>query len=181
MFKRLLIYLELGLPAALMTCFEWWIFEILAILAGLISVEALAAEVIIVTIVSFMFMIPLGCSFAASAFTGFFCASGKIKEAKKYTRLTVAFGELITLLVLGVIFLFENKISHFFTSDEKVVQIVSDSFKVLYLYISFDSIHGTNSGIIRGLGRTTMAALVTFSCYWIIGLGGAIYLGFTKQ
>lgn len=105
-FKRLMIYLELGLPAALMLCFEWWLFEILAILAGLMSVEALAAEVIIVTIVSFMFMIPLGCSFAASAFTGFFCASGKIKEAKKYTRITVLFGEIITLLVLGIMYAF---------------------------------------------------------------------------
>ena len=105
-FTRLLIYLELGLPAAMMSSFEWWIFEILAIMAGLISVEALAAEVIIVNFVTFMFMIPLGCSFAASAFTGFFCASGKIKEAKKYTRLTVAFGEVITLLALGLMFAF---------------------------------------------------------------------------
>jgi Na+-driven multidrug efflux pump len=90
----------------MMLSFEWWIFEILAILAGLISVEALAAEVIIVNFVTFMFMIPLGCSFAASAFTGFFCASGKIKEAKKYTRLTVAFGAIMTLLALGLMFAF---------------------------------------------------------------------------
>ena len=74
-----------------MVCFEWWLFEILAIFAGLMSVEALAAEVIIVNMVSFVFMIPLGCSFAASAFTGFFCAFGKIKEGKKYTRLTLLF------------------------------------------------------------------------------------------
>lgn len=164
-----------------MLCFEWWLFEILAILAGLMSVEALAAEVIIVTIVSFMFMIPLGCSFAASAFTGFFCASGKIKEAKKYTRITVLFGEIITLAVLGIIFAFQDKISHFFTRDEKVVEIVNSCFNVLYLYIAVDSVHGTNSGIIRGLGRTTQTAFVTFFCYWLVGLSLAIYLAFKKE
>jgi len=103
-FTKLLIYLELGLPAAIMLSFEWWIFEILAILAGLMSVESLAAEIIIINYVSFMFMIPLGCSFAASAFTGFYCGSGKITEAKKYTRLTLAFSELLTLLTLGIMF-----------------------------------------------------------------------------
>ena len=105
-FQRLVIYLELGLPGALMLCFEWWLFEILALLAGLMSVEALAAEVIIVTIVSFTFMIPLGCSFAASAFTGFFCASGKPLVAKKYSRLTVLFGVCLTSCMLICIYTF---------------------------------------------------------------------------
>ena len=75
-FERVIAYLEVGLPGALMLCFEWWLFEILAIFAGLMGVNELAAEVIIVNMAGFVFMIPLGCSFAASAFTGYFCASG---------------------------------------------------------------------------------------------------------
>ena len=89
-----------------MLCFEWWLFEILAIFAGLISVESLAAEVIIVNMVSFVFMIPLGCSFAASAFTGFFTASGKISEGKKYTRITILFNSILTCGVLILMYLF---------------------------------------------------------------------------
>lgn len=152
-FSRLLIYLELGLPGALMLCFEWWLFEILAILAGLMSVESLAAEVIIVTLVSFAFMTPLGCSFAASAFTGFFCASGKIEEAKRYSRLTLAFGMILTTVTLLILWTFQDGISRVFTNDEAVVKIVYESLNVLYIYIFFDTIHGINSGVIRGLGR----------------------------
>ena len=33
-------YLKICLPSTLIMCSEWWIFEILTILAGLISVEA---------------------------------------------------------------------------------------------------------------------------------------------
>ena len=152
-FSSLLIYLELGLPGALMLCFEWWLFEILAILAGLMSVESLAAEVIVVTIVSFCFMTPLGCSFAASAFTGFFCASGKTVEAKKYSRLTLAFGIILTSITLLLLWSFQDGISRIFTSDEAVVSIVYDCLNVLYIYIFFDTVHGINSGVIRGLGR----------------------------
>ena len=55
-----------------MLCFEWWAFEFLAIFSGYISVASLAAEVIIINIVAFIFMMPLGISFAASSLTGFY-------------------------------------------------------------------------------------------------------------
>ena len=61
-----------------MLCFEWWVFELLAIFSGLMSVEALAAEVVIVNIVTFIFMVPLGTSYAASALTGVFLGEMKI-------------------------------------------------------------------------------------------------------
>lgn len=178
---ELMEYLRLGLPAALMLCFEWWLFEILAILAGLMNVESLAAEVIIVTMVSYLFMVPLGCSFAASAFTGYFCANGQPDVGKKYTRLTVLFGLVLTSLQLLLLFLYQDSISRLFTTDEKVVNIVYESLTVLYIYIFFDTIHGINSGTIRGLGRTLQGSMMTFSCYWVLGLSGAVYLGFKKN
>ena len=71
-------YLKIGIPGACMLCFEWWCFELLAIFSGLMSVEALAAEVIIVNLVALIFMVPLGTAYAASAFTGVFLGRGKI-------------------------------------------------------------------------------------------------------
>jgi len=42
-FRNIGTYLAISVPGALMCCFEWWCFEILAIFAGLISIESLAA------------------------------------------------------------------------------------------------------------------------------------------
>ena len=72
MFKEIGTYLSIGIPGACMICFEWWVFELLAIFSGLMSVEALAAEVVIVNVVGFVFMIPLGTAYAASALVGVF-------------------------------------------------------------------------------------------------------------
>lgn len=55
-----------------MLCFEWWAFEFLAIFSGYISVAALAAEVVIINLVAFIFMMPLGISFAASSLVGYY-------------------------------------------------------------------------------------------------------------
>ena len=100
-----------------MLCFEWWCFELLAIFSGLISVEALAAEVIIVNIVTLIFMIPYGTGFAASAFTGYFLGQGKIDKAKYYARLTLVFNTLVTVVVLILLATFREQISRLFTQE----------------------------------------------------------------
>ena len=68
----------------LMLCFEWWAFELLAIFTGLLGVNELAAEVVIINMVSFIFMLPLGISYSASALTGNYLGEGKIDLAKPH-------------------------------------------------------------------------------------------------
>ena len=53
-----------------MLCFEWWCFEVLAIFAGMLSTEELAAQIAIINIIGLMYMIPLGVQFAASSLVG---------------------------------------------------------------------------------------------------------------
>lgn len=39
-------FLKIGIPGMLMLCFEWWALEILAIFAGKLSVNDLAAQIL---------------------------------------------------------------------------------------------------------------------------------------
>ena len=67
------------------------------------SVQALAAEVIIVNFVSFIFMIPLGISYSASSLTGVFLGLEFIPQAKRFARLTILFDILLTIIVIIVL------------------------------------------------------------------------------
>ena len=49
------------------------------------------------------------------------------------------------------------------------------------LYMFFDTIHGVQSGIIRGLGLQVYGAIYTLICYYIVGLPIALYLAFIHQ
>ena len=53
-------YLKLGLPSCFMLCIEWWSFEVLAIMAGYISVDATAAHVVVLNTHVVLIMIPIG-------------------------------------------------------------------------------------------------------------------------
>jgi len=91
MFNDIGSYLKVGISGMLMLCFEWWAFELLAIFSGLLSVEALAAEVVVINLVTFIFMVPLGISYSASALTGYFIAKRDFERARKYSMLTLVF------------------------------------------------------------------------------------------
>ena len=56
--------------------------------------------------------------------------------------------------------------------------IVSDVMNILILYVFFDTIHGVQSGIIRGLGLQVIGSIYTLICYWVIGLPLALYFAF---
>lgn len=77
--RELGAYLRIGINGMLMLCFEWWAFELLAIFTGLLGVRDLAAEVVIINMVTFIFMLPLGISYAASALVGNFLGQKDIR------------------------------------------------------------------------------------------------------
>ena len=126
----------------MMLCFEWWAFELLAIFSGLLSVESLAAEVVTINIVTFIFMIPLGISYAASALTGYFIGRREFDRARKYSNLALLFNQLITLVVVIILGTCQKGIARLFTTEEKVVGVMMQVIYVLMFYVFFDTLHG---------------------------------------
>ena len=49
-FKSLGPYMRLAIPGTMMLCLEWWAYEIITLMAGYISVNALAAEVVLLNV-----------------------------------------------------------------------------------------------------------------------------------
>jgi len=180
-FKDVGIYLKIGIPGMLMLCFEWWAFEVLAIFTGLLSVEELAAEVVIINLISVIFMLPLGISYSASALTGNYLGQGNVKLAKQYAVMTIVFNVFCTSIVVALIGIFKTQVSFIFTSEPMVVSQFQDATWVLLIYIWFDTIHGVQSGIIRGLGRQFYGSMYTLFCYYILGMPLALVLCFTAK
>ena len=54
----------------MMMCAEAWVFELLAIFAGMLGPHHLAAQVAVINIIMIVFMVPQGIQFVASANVG---------------------------------------------------------------------------------------------------------------
>lgn len=93
-------YLRYGVPSCLMMCLEWWSFEALTVFAGWLRVEQLAANVIFVSLINFLFNFALGISYAVANLVGNSLGQRKPKKAKRYFNASVWL-----VLVFGVIML----------------------------------------------------------------------------
>lgn len=123
-------------------------------------------------------MLPLGISYSASALTGNYIGEGKIDLAKKFAQMTVFFDVVCTAIIVLLLGIFSEGVSQLFTQEPNVTQIFKDTIWVLLIYIFFDTIHGVQSGIIRGLGRQSYGSVYTLFCYYILGMPLALILCF---
>lgn len=100
-----------------MLCFEWWAFELLAIFTGILGVEPLAAEVVIINMITFIFMLPLGISYTASALVGNFVGEKKIDLAKRFAILTIVLDIILTSLIVLLLGLYQDGVASLFTKE----------------------------------------------------------------
>lgn len=57
-------FLKLAIPSMLMHCLEWWLYEIAAFLAGIISEVELGAQSVVYQLAAIAYMVtPLHCLF----------------------------------------------------------------------------------------------------------------------
>jgi multidrug resistance protein, MATE family len=68
--RQMSTYLRVAIPSLTMLCLEWWSFEVLAFMAGRISLEATAAHVVVLNTHVVIIMIPLGSQVACTVLVG---------------------------------------------------------------------------------------------------------------
>jgi multidrug resistance protein, MATE family len=116
-------YLELALPSMFIICAEWWMYEVLAIFAGLLGVEYLSVVVIIFNTHNFVYDISYGLSQAASSLIGRTLAESGKFEAKKLL-MSICFIQLILCVIMTIVYLtLARQIIGVFTSEETIIDL----------------------------------------------------------
>ena len=110
-------YLKVCLPTTLIMCSEWWILEILTVLAGLISVEAQAVHTIAASGSALMFEISLGYQEATCSIIGNCIGAGKVKLARRFFNLILLVTLATTTSLMLVLICCRDAISRFYSTD----------------------------------------------------------------
>ena len=86
-FKGWCQYLKVSLPSTAMLCSEWWAFEVLVFLGGILGVMELASLTICLNIHALLFRVPLGFTEASGALLGNSIGAFNVPLAKRFFRL----------------------------------------------------------------------------------------------
>ena len=169
-FKNLGSFLKLGSFSLLMLMWEIWAFELTCLLAGWVSANALAANVILTNIMDFIFKIPFGMSFAVSNLIGNSLGQGKPNIAYRYWIASVNVMNIISLTIMVVIVIVRKQVGYIYTSEQDVIDIVSSTIPFFALGIFFDGIQCVLAGSIRGVGYQNFGSVISLISYWFIML-----------
>jgi MATE family multidrug resistance protein len=168
-------------PGAIMLCSEWWAYEILAIFASLIGTAEVAAQSIMLQMVTLSFMIPLGISITCASVVGNAIGASNPKLAKKFSKVSIYYSFIIEIFI-GIIMLYGgNDFVSIFSTDIAVKKYTEQAMPYLSVLVVADGLQRVMCGVLRGSGKQTIGAITNFLAFYAIGLPMSWYFCFTLK
>ncbi|KAI3451796.1 hypothetical protein Pfo_008461 [Paulownia fortunei] len=173
-------FFQFAIPSAVMVCLEWWSFELVILLSGVLPNPQLETSVLSIcfTITSLHYHIPYSFGAAASTLVSNELGAGKPEAARValYAVLVLAVAEF---LIAGItIYICRGILGYAFSEEKEVVSYVKEMAPFLCLSIIMDSLQSVLSGVARGSGWQHIGAYVNLGAYYLVGIPVALLLGF---
>lgn len=157
---------------------EWWAFEIVALAAGRLGTIPLAAQSVIMTADQVINTVPFGLGVAASARVGNLLGAREPEGARRAAHCAAVLSTVMGAVILAVLMGTKDVFGRIFNDDERVVRLVSEVLPFVALFQIADGLNGSCGGVLRGMGRQWVGALVNLVSYYCGALPGGIYLAF---
>ena len=164
----------------LQVCFEWWAFEIIAIMAGLLpsAVVAIGANSLLLNISSMGSMIYLGISISGNVRVGNALGANDVKRARVAATTSIGMAAGAAIVTASFLILFRSRLPLLFTHDDDINALTEKLLVVAALFQLPDAINGAVMGILRGSGRQTLGAKMNFVAYYLLGVPLGCVLAF---
>lgn len=175
--KHIFQIFKLGFPIAIAMGMESGLFTATALLMGRFGVDAAAGHQIAINIASLAFMIPLGVSMALTVRVGQAIGAKQMQTARKRGILGIQICGLITCTSAFILWQFGATLASWYTHETAVVGIATQLLAMAALFQIVDGLQVGAVGVLRGFKDTTIPMLVAVFCYWVIGMGTALWFG----
>ena len=169
---------NMGYPVAIQMGLEASTFSFSAIMVGWISVTALAAHQVAITISQLFFLMMQGLSFALSILVSNCYGIKDYAGIHAYVKrgILMFFGTSLSLSIL--LYIFRYPAVGLFTDSPEVAEIAVVLFYVLFAYQIGDGIQLCFANVLRGLQDVKPIMYAAFVSYYLIAIPVAYVLGF---
>ncbi|KAJ7943068.1 Protein DETOXIFICATION [Quillaja saponaria] len=183
MFHGIGVFFRFAIPSALMICLEWWSFELIVLLSGLLPNPELETSVLSVclTTITTLYTIPYGVGAAASTRVSNELGAGNARAARVVVFSVICITFIETSAVSITLFACRSVYGYSFSNEKEVVDYVTVMAPLLCLSVILDSLQGILSGIARGCGWQHIGAYVNLGAFYLCGIPLAAILGFWVQ
>ncbi|KAH6763068.1 MATE efflux family protein [Perilla frutescens var. hirtella] len=179
-FSDMLGFLRLAVPSAMMICLEYWSFEMVVLLSGLLPNPKLETSVLSVSLNTcwMVYMISVGLGGAVSTRVSNELGAGNAQGA----RLAVCAAAVIAAsegVIIGTgTILVRNVWGKLYSNEEEVIEYVAKILPLLALSDFLDGFQCVLSGAARGCGWQTLCAVINLGAYYLVAIPSAVLLAF---
>ncbi|KAG8492368.1 hypothetical protein CXB51_009633 [Gossypium anomalum] len=179
-FRLVFANLKLAIPSAAMVCLEYWAFELLVLLAGLMPNSEVTTSLIAMCVntESIAYMITYGLSAAASTRVSNELGAENPRKAKTAMAVSLKLSILLALIVVVALAFGHNIWAAFFTNTASIINQFASITPFLLISIAIDSFQGILSGVARGSGWQVLAVWANLGTFYLIGMPVAGLLAF---
>ncbi|XP_038892623.1 protein DETOXIFICATION 12-like [Benincasa hispida] len=180
LFQGIREFFSLAIPSAVMVCLEWWSFELIILLSGLLPNPELETSVLSVCLntIATLYSIAYGLGAAGSTRVSNELGAGNPQAARRATSVVVFLAILETSILSTILFALRHVFGYTFSNEKDVVAYVASMAPLICVSVILDGIQGVLSGIARGCGWQHIGAYVNLGAFYLCGVPVAALLGF---
>ncbi|KAK7287104.1 hypothetical protein RIF29_00149 [Crotalaria pallida] len=172
--------LSLALPSCISICLEWWCYEIMLFLCGLLSnpQATIATMGICIQTTGFLYVFPFSLSAALTTRIGHSLGAGQPSKAQSIATIGVFLAFSLGVLAF-IILMFVRKLwGKLFTSETQIIDMVTSVLPILGLCEIGNWPQTVAYGILSGTARPYVGARINLCAFYLIGLPVAFFASF---
>ncbi|XP_057446303.1 protein DETOXIFICATION 49-like [Lotus japonicus] len=174
------ILLNLAIPSCISVCLEWWWYEIMILLCGLlINPKATVASMgILIQTTSLLYIFPSSLSFSVSTRVGNKLGAQKPAKGRLSAIVGLSCSFLSGFLALIFALMVRNIWASMFTQDKEIIALTSMVLPIIGLCELGNCPQTTGCGVLRGTARPKDGANINLGCFYLVGMPVSIWLAF---
>ncbi|CAI9110162.1 OLC1v1010141C1 [Oldenlandia corymbosa var. corymbosa] len=172
--------ISLALPSCVSVCLEWWWYELMILLSGLLSnaAEVVASMGILLQATSLVYIFPSSLSLAVSTRVGNELGANQPSKARISCLVAFACAVFTSIIAMSFMTTFRKSWGRAFTTDEAILSLTAMAMPVAGLCELGNCPQTAGCGVLRGCARPTLGATINLGSFYGIGLPLAVVSGF---
>ncbi|XP_076925763.1 protein DETOXIFICATION 12-like [Bidens hawaiensis] len=173
-------FFRYAIPSVVMMCLEFWSYESLMLLSGLLPNPELETSVLSICLSTIATFYSISCGFGAGISTRVSNELGAENPlgARVAVNAVLIIAIVETSIVSISVFISRRVFGYIFTNEKEVIDYVTKMAPLLSLNIIMDCLQGTLSGVARGVGWQHLGAYINLAAFYLAGIPVAAILGF---
>ncbi|KAK3416205.1 hypothetical protein EUGRSUZ_H01657, partial [Eucalyptus grandis] len=171
-FKEWSTILWLAIPSCISVCLEWWWYELMIVLAGVLpnAADAVSAMGVLIQATALIYIFPSSLGLALSARVGNELGASRPEHARATSLVALACAVATGLIVMLCTIVMRTVWGRFFTKDGAILVLTAAALPVVGLCELGNCPQTTVCGALRGSARPTLGANINLVAFYFVGL-----------